>query len=76
MTRLDNGTIKCSVLYVYRKPTHTDQYLHFNSHHPLQHKLGVIKTLTHRAQTVVTTEEDKNREMSHIKKALGTCGYD
>ncbi len=72
MTRLDNGTIKCSV---YRKPTHTDQYLHFNSHHPLQHKLGVIRTLTHRAQTVVTTEEDKNKEMSHIKEALGKCGY-
>lgn len=32
---------------VYRKPIHTDQYLLFDSYHPLEHKLGIIGTLKH-----------------------------
>ena len=47
---------------VYRKPTHTDQYLAFESHHPLEHKLSVIKTLFHRAETVVTDPADQVSE--------------
>ncbi len=60
---------------VYRKPTHTDQYLHFKSHHPLHQKLGVVRTLLDRCKTVVTKEEDKVAEVEHIGKALGACGY-
>ena len=47
---------------VYRKPTHTDQYLRFDSHHPLEHKLGVIRTLYHRADNVPTDSVAKFRE--------------
>ncbi|XP_060756448.1 uncharacterized protein LOC132867510 [Neoarius graeffei] len=60
---------------VYRKPTHTDQYLLFDSHHPLEHKLGVIRTLQHRAQNIPTTVEGKEKEQNHIRKALQNCGY-
>ena len=33
---------------VYCKPTHTDQYLQWDSHHNLSAKYSVIGTLTHR----------------------------
>ena len=37
---------------VYRRPTHTDQYIQWNSHHHLSVKFSVINTLNHRAQTM------------------------
>ena len=53
---------------VYRKPTHTDQNLQFTSNQPLQHKLGVIRTLHHRCQTLCSTEESKVAELEHLRK--------
>ena len=60
---------------IYRKPTHTDQYLMYDSHHPLVHKAGVVRTLCDRNNNITTDSKDKDIEHSHIKSALNTCGY-
>ena len=71
-TRKEDGSLKVTI---YRKPTHTDQYLNFQSNHPLEHKIGVVKTLHHRAECVVTEKDDLLSEKTHINKALKDCGY-
>ncbi len=37
---------------VFRKTTHTDRYLHFDSNHPARVKRGIIQCLRHRAEKV------------------------
>ena len=60
---------------MYRKPTHTDQYLNFHSNHPVQHKLGVIRTLYDRAVAVVTDPTDREVELDYVDNALRHCDY-
>ena len=60
---------------VYRKPTHTDQYLQWDSHHHLSAKFSVIHTLSHRAQTVCSKPEFLQQEKNHLRKALIKCKY-
>ena len=67
-----DGSVKVKV---FRKATHTDQYLNFQSYQPLQHKLAVVRTLGHRANTITSTEEDKEEENRHITSTLRECGY-
>ena len=71
IVRKEDGNLK---LQIYRKPTHTDQYLNFASHHPIEHKLSVVRTLLDRSQSLVTETTDKEEE-KHVEKALRSCGY-
>ena len=60
---------------IYRKKTHTDQYLDFTSNHHIKQKTGIIQTFKNRIETIVTKEEEKRTEEKHVKKALQRCGH-
>ena len=62
-----DGSLSSSV---YRKPTHTDRYLSFDSHHPLSHKVAVIRTLVGRAGALCSSSTQKTTELSHVEKVL------
>ena len=72
MTSRINGQI---AVEVYRKSTHTDKYLDFNSHHPNTHKRSVVNTLLDRADNIPSTRNGKRRERKHVMKVLENNGY-
>ena len=41
----------------------------------MKQKIGLISTFEHRVNTLVTKEEDKKKEMKHVRKALKRCGH-
>ncbi|KAK3727227.1 hypothetical protein QZH41_020364, partial [Actinostola sp. cb2023] len=71
-TRQSDGSISVAV---YRKPTHTDRYLDFNSHHHSGHKRAVAKTLLYRAHNIPSTPRERSSEEKHVFKALHANGY-
>ena len=70
--RNTNGTLDFDV---YRKPTHTNQYIHFNSHQPLSHKFSTIHSLTRRAELLPSTDAIKEQEKKRVREALSLNGY-
>ena len=59
----------------YRKPTHTYQYLHWDSNYFIAAKNSVYNILAHRAKTVSSTPEDLTKELEYLKKALMDCQF-
>ena len=57
---------------VYRKPTHTDRYLDYNSNHPISAKLSVIHTFIHRAKQVCLHLNSLQRKWITFTKSYKT----
>ena len=69
-TLLQRNPDKTISVKVYRKATHTNQYLNYTSHHLTSTKQNVITALFDRADNVFSSEKDKEDEKQHILAAL------
>ena len=67
LLKRNNGEI--SVL-AYRKPTHTDQYLHYSPHHQTSCMESVVFSLFNRAYSIITNKDDLHKENARIKQVL------
>ena len=65
--RTDDGNLETDV---YRKPTHTNKYLAFDSHHPICHKKSVKKTLFMRAECLPSSSDSKAFERKYVIHVL------
>ena len=60
---------------VYRKPTHTDRYLDFNSSHPILAKRAVVRALMDWAENVCSDPDILAKEMEHLNRVLRYNNY-
>ena len=70
--RTDHGNLDTGV---YRKPTHTDKYLAFDSHHPICHKKSVTKTLFMTAECLPSSSDSKTFERKYVIDVLKENNY-
>ncbi|XP_067685323.1 uncharacterized protein [Haliotis asinina] len=57
---------------LYRKPTHSDKYIHFNSNHPPKTKSGVISTLRRVPRIFTPAAMTYNRNSATYNMSLPT----
>ncbi|XP_054715271.1 uncharacterized protein LOC129224748 [Uloborus diversus] len=71
VSRRDDGSLGHRV---YRKPTHTDRYLHKDSNHHPRQKRGVMKTLFVRANRICEPTAIEH-EISHLTNVFQANGF-
>ena len=67
-----NGTTVLT--FMFRKKTHTDHYLNFESHHHPRVKRGIVKCLRSRAEKVRHVSK-RLTEFSHLRNVFTANGY-
>ena len=74
-TLIQRSCVNTISVRVYRKPTHTDQYLKFTSHHLARAKKSVITSLFDRAKKILSNPSDQEKEENHLTAVLLANGY-
>ena len=69
-TRVTLGPNNTIHTKVYRKSTHNDQYLNWDSNHFITAQNSVYNTLAHRAKVVSSTPDELVKELDHLRVAL------
>ena len=72
ITPQEDGSLSTSV---FRKPTHTDLYLQWDSHQTISSKYSVAGTLYHKAKTACSNSQLLQKEEDHLCKDLKKCKY-
>ncbi|CAN7951170.1 unnamed protein product, partial [Ixodes pacificus] len=70
--RSDTGHIETTV---YRKPCDTGNFLSFNSHHPVEHKRAVVRTLINRSEHFPSNSDLRASEVQTVVGSLLRRGY-
>ena len=60
---------------IHRKPTHTDRYLNFRSHHPAQVKRGIVKCLFDRARRLISDERNLRKKEDYLEEVFRGNDY-
>ena len=72
VTGKGDGSLSTSI---YRKPSHTNQYLQWDSHHAIANKYIVINSLLHRAKNICSNQDQLDEELTYMDRALTACIY-
>ena len=73
-TTVTPGPNNTLITTVYRKPTHRDQYLHWDSNHFVAAN-SVYNTLAHKVKVVLSNQAFLLKELDHIKMVLQSCHF-
>ena len=72
LLRREDGRLDVSVC---RKPTHTNQYIRFKSHHPTDVKGGEVRCFHNTARGIISMQDNLQKEVDHLARVLKQNAY-
>ncbi len=60
---------------IFRKETHTNLYVRWDSAHPESQKIGIFTTLVHQAMKLCSTDDACKQELDHLVATFLELGY-